>query len=229
LKKAASMKKRNSHLTIFVLILLTLSSLTMIQAQTIVIFHTTAGDFKIKLYDETVLHKENFVKLVKQGYYNDVLFHRVIANFMIQAGDPNSRTARPGQTLGDGGPGYTIPAEFFSKYYHKKGALAAARLGDQFNPEKNSSGSQFYIVQGQPLSEGQLTSLVNTNRHVPFTEEQIRVYTTLGGTPQLDNNYTVFGEVTEGLDIIDKIAAVSTDQRNRPIADIKIIKATIAE
>jgi peptidyl-prolyl cis-trans isomerase B (cyclophilin B) len=223
------MKKHYLVFKIFTFILLTPFIQPMISAQTIVVFHTTAGDFKIKLYDETVKHKENFIKLVNQGYYNDILFHRVIANFMIQAGDPNSRTARPGQTLGDGGPGYTVPAEFFPQYFHKKGALAAARLGDQYNPAKNSSGSQFYIVQGQKLSEAQLNALVNANKHVPFSPEQIQAYTTIGGTPQLDNAYTVFGEVTEGLDVIDKIAAVTTDQRNRPVVDVKIIKASVQE
>lgn len=201
----------------------------MIQAQTIVVFNTTAGDFKIRLYDETPLHKENFIKLVKQGYYNGILFHRVIPAFMIQTGDPNSRNARPGQTLGDGGPGYTIPAEFLPQFFHKKGAIAAARQGDQVNPQKKSSGSQFYIVQGQPLTKAQLDALVQSNRHQPFSDEQIESYTTTGGTPHLDDNYTVFGEVFEGLDIIDKIAAEQTDPRNRPVNDIKIIKAFLQE
>jgi peptidyl-prolyl cis-trans isomerase B (cyclophilin B) len=201
----------------------------MTNAQTIVVFNTSVGDFKIKLYDETPLHKENFVKLVHQGYYNGILFHRVIQGFMIQTGDPNSRTAVSGQSLGDGGPGYTIPAEFIPAHFHKKGAVAAARQGDQVNPKKNSSGSQFYIVHGQPLNNAQLESLVTSGRHLPFTEEQRTSYTTTGGTPHLDASYTVFGEVTEGLDTIDKIAAVSTDQRNRPVTDIKIIKAYLQE
>jgi len=223
------MKKANSVLAPFAFILLTICFSSMSNAQTIVVFNTSAGDFKIKLYDETPLHKENFVKLVHQGYYNGILFHRVIQGFMIQTGDPNSLTAAPGQALGDGGPGYTIPAEFIPSYFHKKGAVAAARQGDQVNPKKNSSGSQFYIVHGQPLNNAQLESLVTSNRHLPFTEEQRTSYTTAGGTPHLDANYTVFGEVTEGLDIIDKIAAASTDQRNRPVTDIKIIKAYLQE
>jgi cyclophilin family peptidyl-prolyl cis-trans isomerase len=223
------MKKEKLQFTIIINILLTILSYSMIQAQSIVVFNTTEGDFKVKLYDETPQHKENFIKLVKQGYYDGVLFHRVISDFMIQTGDPNSRTAKQGQMLGDGGPGYTIPAEFNPQYFHKKGALAAARQGDQVNPLKKSSGSQFYIVQGQPLSDSQLQSLVNSARHLPFTEEQIQAYTTEGGTPHLDDNYTVFGEVIEGIEVIDEIATVATDQRNRPVTDIKIIKASLLE
>jgi peptidyl-prolyl cis-trans isomerase B (cyclophilin B) len=223
------MKKEKKHFILLVTILLTILFYSMIQAQSIVVFNTTEGDFKVKLYDETPQHKENFIKLVKQGYYDGILFHRVIADFMIQTGDPNSRTAKEGQMLGDGGPGYTIPAEFIPQYFHKKGALAAARQGDQVNPLKNSSGSQFYIVQGQPLSDAQLQSLTSSNRHLPFTEEQRQAYITLGGTPHLDNNYTVFGEVIEGIEVIDAIASVETDQRNRPVTDIKIIKASLLE
>jgi peptidyl-prolyl cis-trans isomerase B (cyclophilin B) len=148
---------------------------------------------------------------------------------MIQTGDPNSRTAKSGQMLGDGGPGYTIPAEFNPKYFHKKGGLAAARQGDQVNPLKNSSGSQFYIVQGQTLTDAQLQSLVNSNKHSPFTAEQRKAYTTIGGTPHLDDNYTVFGEVIEGIEVIDDIASADTDHRNRPLTDIKIIKAFLSE
>jgi cyclophilin family peptidyl-prolyl cis-trans isomerase len=222
------MKKPKAVLTIFVFILLTQST-SMILAQTIIVFHTTAGDFKIKLYEETIHHKENILKLVQQGYYNDILFHRVIKNFMIQTGDPNSRDARPGQTLGDGGPGYTIPADLFPQFYHKKGAVAAARLGDQYNPEKQSSGSQFYIVQGQTFSSSQLDAMVSAGKHIPFTEDQKNVYTTIGGTPHLDNNYTVFGEVIEGIEVIDKIASVITDERNRPISDIRIINAYLLQ
>jgi peptidyl-prolyl cis-trans isomerase B (cyclophilin B) len=201
----------------------------MIQAQTIVIFLTTAGDIKIMLYDETPKHKANFIQLVQKNFYDAILFHRVIPEFMIQAGDPNSRNARPGETLGDGGPGYTIPAEFFPHYYHKKGALAAARLGDLVNPNKESSGSQFYIVQGRVYTNLELDALVNSSRHLPFTLEQRQSYTTLGGTPYLDNAYSVFGEVIEGLEIVEKIASSPTDQHNRPIADIKIIKAYLSE
>jgi peptidyl-prolyl cis-trans isomerase B (cyclophilin B) len=223
------MKKAKLLLTIFVLIFINLYVTSMIQAQTIVIFLTTAGDIKIMLYDETPKHKANFIQLVQKNFYDDILFHRVIPEFMIQAGDPNSRNARPGETLGDGGPGYTIPAEFFPHYYHKKGALAAARLGDLVNPNKESSGSQFYIVQGRVYTNLELDALVNSSRHLPFTLEQRQSYTTLGGTPYLDNAYSVFGEVIEGLEIVEKIASSPTDQHNRPIADIKIIKAYLSE
>lgn len=198
-------------------------------AQSIVVLQTSAGDIKLMLYDETKFHKENFIKLVKQGYYNGILFHRVISGFMIQAGDPASVTAKPGQALGSGGPGYTIPAEFYPSFYHKKGALAAARQSDAVNPKKESSGSQFYIVQGTVYRDSQLKSLENTQKHLPFTTEQRSAYTTIGGTPQLDNAYTVFGEVMEGLEIIDKIAASPTDERNRPLTDIKILKAYLIE
>jgi len=223
------MKKENSHLTKFVYILLTIMATPAINAQTSVILKTTVGDIIIKLYDETPKHKANFIKLVSQGYYDGVLFHRVIPQFMIQTGDPDSRTAEPGQPLGSGGPGYTIPAEFSPVLFHKKGALAAARQSDQVNPQKESSGSQFYIVQGQVYTNSQLDALVSSNKHLPFSSAERIAYTTIGGTPHLDNAYTVFGEVIEGLDIVDKIATVSADQRNRPIADIKIIKATISE
>jgi peptidyl-prolyl cis-trans isomerase B (cyclophilin B) len=198
-------------------------------AQTFVILQTTLGDIKIQLYNGTPKHRDNFIKLVKQGYYNGLLFHRVIPSFMVQAGDPNSRNSRPGQALGNGGPNYTIPAEFNPEYYHKKGAVAAARLGDDANPQKESSGSQFYIVQGRILNNSQLDALEKANKHLPFTPEQREVYSTFGGTPHLDNAYTVFGEVIEGMDVVDRIAAVKTDQRNRPAADIKIIKAYITE
>jgi len=201
----------------------------MIKSQTIVTLQTTAGYIKIKLYDETPKHKENFIKLVQQGYYNGVLFHRVIPGFMIQTGDPNSRNARPGQPLGDGGPGYTIPSEFVPSYFHKKGAVAAARLSDEVNPQKESSGSQFYIVQGRNYNNAQLDALEKTNKHQPFTQDQRTSYSSVGGTPHLDNAYTVFGEVIDGFNTVDSISAVTTDKRNRPISDIKIIKAFISE
>jgi cyclophilin family peptidyl-prolyl cis-trans isomerase len=223
------MKNANSLITIFIFITLNTMMTSVTYAQAIVVFQTTAGDIKIKLYDETIKHKENFIKLVKDGYYDGVLFHRVIPQFMIQTGDPNSKSAQPGQSLGNGGPGYTIPAEFYPQYFHKKGALAAARLGDQVNPQKESSGSQFYIVQGQLYNNSQLDALVSAGKHLPFTTAQRLAYTTTGGTPHLDNAYTVFGEVIDGLDIVEKISAVPTDQRNRPISDIKIIKASLSE
>lgn len=198
-------------------------------SQTMVTLQTTLGDIKIVLYAETPLHQQNFVKLTEQGFFDGLLFHRVIPGFMIQAGDPNSRNAGPGQPLGDGGPGYTIPAELNPVFYHKRGALAAARQSDAVNPQKASSGSQFYIVQGNKFTDSQLDALVTANRHAPFTDEQRRVYKTLGGAPHLDGAYTVFGEVFEGLEIIDQIAAVKTDKRNRPLSDISIIKAYVTK
>lgn len=223
------MRKAISLLTIFTLYLLTIGSGFMTQAQTIVVFETSNGIIKIKLYDETPLHKENFVKLVQSGYYDSIMFHRVIQGFMIQAGDPNSRNANQDQPLGDGGPGYTIPAEFNQSLFHKKGAVAAARLGDQVNPSKSSSGSQFYIVQGQVLTLSQLDALSRSGRHQPFSDDEIKVYTTIGGTPHLDNNYTVFGEVIEGIGVVDLIAGAETDPRNRPLKDLRIIKAYLQD
>ncbi len=222
------MKKQNLLLSIFTSCLLTFGAINNMQAQTVV-FETTSGSIKMKLYDETPLHKENFINLVKDGYYDSILFHRVIQGFMIQGGDPNSRKAEAGRPLGDGGPDYTIPAEFHPDLFHKKGAIAAARLGDQINPAKNSSGSQFYIVQGQVLNADQLNMLTQSGRHKTFSENEIKAYTTVGGTPQLDQNYTVFGEVIEGLDVVDRIASADTDGRNRPVNDVRIIKAYILE
>lgn len=190
-----------------------------------VVLETTKGTIKINLYDNTFRHSDNFIKLVNEGYYNGQLFHRVIKNFMIQTGDNNSINAKPGISLGHGGKDYTIEAEFFPEYYHKKGALAAARQSDNVNPQKASSGSQFYIVKGNVYSPEQLEMFVTRAGHPPFTEEQVQVYSTVGGTPHLDYNYTVFGEVIEGFDIIDAISMVETDQRDRPIDDVKIIKA----
>jgi len=195
-------------------------------SQTMVKLETTKGDVVIHLYDETPLHRDNFIKLVTEGYYDSTLFHRVIQGFMIQAGDPESRHAASGDPLGFGGPSYKVPAEITPLLYHKKGALAAARQGDAVNPQKESSGSQFYIVQGKPLTPSQLESMERTGQHPPFTEEQNQIYTTLGGTPHLDNGYTVFGEVVEGLAVVDSIAAAATDNRNRPLEDIRIIRAT---
>jgi cyclophilin family peptidyl-prolyl cis-trans isomerase len=192
-----------------------------------IILETSQGKIVIKLYDDTPLHSQNFVKLVNEHYYDSILFHRVIKNFMIQAGDPNSKKATTGQMLGSGGPDYMTPPEFLPKYYHKKGALAAARQGDNVNPYKYSSGSQFYIVVGQVLSTEQLDALVKQGRHLPFTPDQVKEYTTIGGTPHLDGAYTVFGEVIAGLDIVDKISNAQVDRNSRPINDIKIIKAYI--
>ena len=199
----------------------------MTQSQTTVEFQTTAGSFRILLYEDTPNHKDNFVKLVEQGYYDSLLFHRVISGFMVQTGDPDSRNSPTGEQLGVGGPTYTIPAEINASHYHKRGALAAARLSDQINPAKNSSGSQFYIVQGRPFASSELKSLVKSGRHAPFSADQVDIYSTAGGAPHLDNAYTVFGEVTEGMDVIDSIAAAPTYSSNRPLANIRIIRASV--
>jgi peptidyl-prolyl cis-trans isomerase B (cyclophilin B) len=196
-----------------------------------VLMQTTMGDIVIRLSDSTPLHRDNFLKLVKVGYYDSVLFHRVIKNFMIQGGDPNSKSATAGQPLGDGGPGYTIPAEFRKTLFHKKGVIAAARTGDNINPTKASSGSQFYIVQGKVFTDAGLDSVETfrlNGRKIPA--EQRQVYKTIGGTPHLDQGYTVYGEVVKGLDVIDKIAAVQTSKaqdRDRPLQDVRIIKAKL--
>jgi len=187
---------------------------------------TEMGDMIVLLYDETPQHRDNFLKLVDQKFYDGTLFHRVIAGFMVQGGDPDSKGAAPGAALGMGGPGYTIPAEFNTALYHRKGALAAARQGDQVNPEKRSSGSQFYIAQGQKTDTTMLAQLERqkkfANPAFSYNDEQKKVYAELGGTPHLDGDYTVFGEVVEGLDVLDKIAAVQTDPRNRPLQNITI-------
>ncbi len=238
---------------------------------------TSMGDIIVALYSETPRHRDNFVKLVREGYYDGVLFHRVIKDFMIQTGDGNSKTASPGQMLGDGDPGYTIPAEFvYPKYFHKRGALAAARTGDQVNPERASSGSQFYIVTGKLYSsadldqmksrlgegkkQGMWQQLVMQHRDQimqmqsaqdnaglqalqdkliaqleaeyakdPFvlTDAQIEAYTTVGGTPHLDGQYTVFGEVVKGMDVVDAIQNVKTGANDRPVEDVKVISARI--
>ncbi len=184
------------------------------------VLSTSLGDIELLLYDGTPLHRNNFIKLINEGFYDNQLFHRVIKNFMIQGGDPHSAGAPKGQRLGTGGPGYRIPSEFNSNYYHKKGALAAARQGDAVNPEKESSGSQFYIVHGQVFSKEQLLMMQSSGKHPPFTPEQIEYYTTIGGAPHLDGSYTVFGEVIKGIDVVDTIASVPTDNYDRPVEDI---------
>lgn len=189
--------------------------------ETIVEISTDFGTMKFKLYNETPQHRDNFIKLAKEGFYNGTLFHRVIKDFMIQGGDPQSRNAAPDVMLGNGGPGYTIPAEFNSKLIHKKGALAAARLGDQVNPQKASSGSQFYIVQGKPLTAAEL-NMMAARKKITYTTEQIKTYETEGGTPFLDMDYTVFGEMISGMDVLEKIAAVATNPQNRPLQDVKM-------
>ncbi len=235
---------------------------------------TNYGVIKIKLYNETPLHRDNFVKLIKEHYYDSLLFHRVIENFMIQGGDPDSKYPKPGLTLGEGGPKYTIPAEFNPKYFHKKGALAAAREGDLENPSQSSSGSQFYIVQGRTYTDSLLnmqakritkmklfntiinrqenkklleqyklfskaeqldsikyvTEIINkkVDEELPtiapfkFNAEQTKAYSSIGGTPHLDGSYTIFGEVYEGLEVIDEIAQQAVDKDARPLSDIRM-------
>ncbi len=243
--------------------------------ETIVDLETTMGPIKIKLYDDTPQHRDNFVKLVKEGFYDGVLFHRVINDFMVQTGDPDSKEAQPGQMLGGGDPGYTLPAEIiYPKHYHKYGALAAARTGDNVNPERRSSSSQFYIVTGRKASQMELDrmaerAIVGERQELfrklfeqnkdsikamgdrgdreammelrqqmidsveksvparPLPQEMAQDYLTLGGTPHLDNQYTVFGEVVSGMETVEKIQKVETDGNDRPKEDVRIIKATI--
>lgn len=183
---------------------------------------TAFGECIVKLYNETPLHRDNFLKLTKEGYYNGTLFHRVIKDFMIQGGDPDSKNAKPDSLLGEGGPKYTIPAEFNDSLFHKKGVLAAAREGDLVNPAKASSGSQFYLVQGKVFTEEQLNSLEAKRLKFKIPNWQRKVYTTIGGTPHLDRNYTVYGEVVEGLELVDKIAAFETNKNDRPKQDVKM-------
>ncbi|HIZ02221.1 MAG TPA: peptidylprolyl isomerase [Candidatus Bacteroides merdipullorum] len=241
---------------------------------------TTAGDIVVKLYNETPKHRDNFIKLAKEGMYDGTLFHRVIKDFMIQAGDPQSKNAPKGKSLGAGDVGYTIPAEFvYPKYFHKRGALSAARQGDNVNPEKASSGCQFYIVTGKVYNDSSLANMqeqINqmhlqnafnalAQKHMKdiykmrrendqeglmklqdelieqaeaqmagkprfeFTPEQWQAYTTVGGTPHLDGEYTVFGEVLEGMDVVDKIQRVKTDRNDRPEENVVISKVTVLE
>ena len=237
---------------------------------------TMLGDIVVRLYDETPIHRDNFVKLVKEGYYDGTLFHRVIKDFMIQGGDPDSKGAPAGKMLGVGGPDYTLAAEIKDTLFHKRGALAAARQGDEVNPERRSSGSQFYIVWGQVFSEGQLrqfskqlkmqkiqaafNALAASHRDEimqmrrernraglqdlqdklaaeaetqvtgdGLSVEQLHIYSTIGGTPHLDGQYTVFGEVEEGLDVVEMIQGSATGRGDRPIDDIEMRMAIIED
>ncbi len=183
---------------------------------------TEKGECIIKLYNETPLHRDNFLKLVKEGYYNGTIFHRVIKEFMIQGGDPDSKTASPEAMLGNGGPQYTIQAEFRDSLFHKKGVLAAAREGDNINPERASSGSQFYLVQGKTFTDEQLATLEQRRLKHKIPNYQKEVYKTIGGTPHLDRSYTVYGEIVKGIDLVDTIAGVATGKANRPTGDIKM-------
>ena len=247
------------------------------EKRTLVKLETTMGNITVALYNETPKHRDNFIKLVKEGVYDSTLFHRVIKQFMIQAGDPDSKNASDTAMLGSGDVGYTIPAEFNPKFFHKKGVLAAARQGDDVNPEKASSGCQFYIVTGRKFTEPQLLGMENkineqreealfdslARQHMKeiykmrkagdnagllelqdtleaqareladkeekfrFTPEQIKEYSAIGGAPHLDGSYTVFGEVTEGMEVVDNIEIAKTNRADRPIENIRILKASI--
>ena len=247
------------------------------EKRTLVKLETTMGNITVALYNETPKHRDNFIKLVKEGVYDSTLFHRVIKQFMIQAGDPDSKNASDTAMLGSGDVGYTIPAEFNPKFFHKKGVLAAARQGDDVNPEKASSGCQFYIVTGRKFTEPQLLGMENkineqreealfdslARQHMKeiykmrkagdnagllelqdtleaqareladkeekfrFTPEQIKAYSTIGGAPHLDGSYTVFGEVTEGMEVVENIEIAKTNRADRPVVDIRILKASI--
>ena len=187
---------------------------------------TTEGRMVFVLFNDTPLHRDNFLKLVESHTYDSLLFHRVINRFMIQGGDPQSRHARPGQMLGDGTLGYTVPAEFRKEHIHRKGALCAARQGDNVNPKKESSASQFYIVQGQVWDNNTL-DMMEKRFGKTFTEEQRKTYTTEGGTPHLDGDYTVFGQLVEGMEVVDKIAAVKTGAADRPVEDVRILSVKV--
>ena len=247
------------------------------EKRTLVKLETTMGNITVALYNETPKHRDNFIKLVKEGVYDSTLFHRVIKQFMIQAGDPDSKNASDTAMLGSGDVGYTIPAEFNPKFFHKKGVLAAARQGDDVNPEKASSGCQFYIVTGRKFTEPQLLGMENkineqheealfdslARQHMKeiykmrkagdnagllelqdtleaqareladkeekfrFTPEQIKAYSTVGGAPHLDGSYTVFGEVTEGMKVVENIEIAKTNRADRPVENIRILKASI--
>ena len=206
-------------LSVFLGLFLSLSVFS--QERTTVLISTSFGDMVVELYNETPQHRDNFIKLVRERFYDGTLFHRIIPNFMIQGGDPDSKGAAPNVQLGNGGPGYTIPAEFVDGLFHKKGVLAAARLGDAVNPKKESSGSQFYLVQGQVYSEEKLRSF-ELRSGKTYNEEQTKTYGSIGGTPHLDGAYTVFGEVVKGLDVIELIANQKRDKNNRPLKDVEM-------
>lgn len=271
-----SIKPENMKKFVLIIAIALLGVACQKKGEKIVRMETSLGTIRLKLYDETAIHRDNMVKLVEEGYYDGMLFHRVIRDFMIQAGDPASKGARPGMLLGEQDAGYTLRAEILPVYFHKKGVLAAAREGDNINPERESSGSHFYIVQGKVFSSQELTEAVekiNERRYTALferlktarqgeiaryqiaedyeklmkineelseaareqfkkvelrlTEEQIAAYTTVGGTPHLDGEYTVFGEVIEGLEIVDKIAGVETDDHARPLKDVVIQKMVV--
>lgn len=252
-------------------------AMTGAKAEPVVDIHTSLGDIKVKLYDDTPIHRDNFLKLVREGYYDGVLFHRVIKDFMIQTGDPDSKTADSTAMLGSGDPSYTLEAEIrYPAHYHKRGALAAARTGDQVNPERRSSGSQFYIVTGEKQSARALDMMAERANHErkqqyfnglvkqnidsirslqkagdreglealrkslaekteaavkdePMPEEMRQTYINDGGTPHLDGQYTVFGEVIEGMDVVDKIQNVETGRADRPREDVRVISMKVEQ
>ena len=213
---------------LFVLALLLMFATSFAQS-TKVLIETTKGNITVMLYDETPLHRDNFIKLVESNFYDSILFHRVIKDFMIQAGDPTSKNAAPDFLLGDADTDYTIPAEFvYPKYFHKKGALAAARTNDDENPERRSSGSQFYIVQGRTFTDEKLDQY-EERLEIKMPAEIREYYKTIGGTPHLDTQYTVFGEVLDGMDVVNEIAAVETNNDDRPVVDVRILKMKIVK
>ena len=253
-------------------ILVVTSVSVLAKKEPIVVMKTSEGTIKLKLYNDTPIHRDNFIKLSKSKFFEGIIFHRVIKNFMIQSGDPDSRNPKPDSTYGEGGPGYDLPAEIVNTHFHKKGVLAAAREGDKTNPERKSSGSQFYIVQGKKFTDAELDAvekkvndrlrlntiekifesekakpennalsaeefknLVNlkveaaVNSTPPFkiSEERREVYKKIGGSPHLDSSYTIFGEVIEGMDVVDKIAATPTNPKDRPLKDIFILNVKV--
>ncbi len=212
----------------------TANTTTSTEKRAKVLIETTMGNIEIELYNETPLHRDNFIKLVEtHHFYDSLLFHRVIPNFMIQAGDPRSKHAKSGELLGTSSLDYTIPAEIrLPKIYHKRGALAAAREGDQTNPEHRSSSTQFYIVYGKTCNDRMLEKAKQNLKNlfgdsITLSTEMINAYTSIGGTPHLDGTYTVFGEVTQGMDVVEKIQNVERDANDRPLVDVRIIRATI--
>ena len=214
--------------------LLTLSAAMRAQSSQ-VLLETTMGNIRIALSDQTPQHRDNFIRLVQEHFYDSLLFHRVIRNFMIQAGDPTSRHAEPGATLGEGDAGYTLPPEFRTpELFHRRGMVAAARESDDVNPERRSSGCQFYIVWGKTFSSVDLDKIDQqvreaTHEAASLTPEMRTAYRKQGGSPHLDGQYTVFGEVVEGLDVVDRIQRVFTDDYDRPVDDVRILRASIVE
>jgi cyclophilin family peptidyl-prolyl cis-trans isomerase len=193
-----------------------------------VVMQTNLGDIVIELYDQTPAHRDNFVKLVENGYYDGLLFHRVIKGFMAQGGDPDSKHAQASKRIGGGGPGYTIPAEIQDTLVHTRGALAAARAGDDTNPLKASSGSQFYLVDGRQLTATQIEDYAY-QKDIKYTPYALQRYISLGGSPQLDREYTVFGKVVRGIEIVDAITNQKVDDNDRPLEDVRILKAILVK